>query len=136
MYIVFGKPGFDNPDSKDEMYYLINEKEDKKTIEEKEECSKKYWKKMGTCVGFEKEIISDEFKDLYMSMVNPELDKRLNIKKIFEHPWIKSAGDIDETLKNEFRKRFPKIQGKIKKEIKEMKDDNLPLTANKLKLEV
>ena len=41
IYIVFGKPGFDNPDSKDEMYYLINEKEDKKTIEEKEECSKK-----------------------------------------------------------------------------------------------
>ena len=36
IYIVFGKPGFDNPDSNDEMYYLINENEEKKTKEEKE----------------------------------------------------------------------------------------------------
>ena len=37
---------------------------------------------MGICNDFEKEIISDEFKDLYMKMVSPEPDKRLTIKKI------------------------------------------------------
>ena len=63
IYIVFGKPGFDNPDNDDGMYYLINENEEKKTKEEKEECLKKYWEKMGICNGFEKEIVSDEFKE-------------------------------------------------------------------------
>ena len=51
---------------------------------------------MGICNGFEKEIVSDELKDLYMKMVSPEPDKRLTIKKILEHPWLQSAGDIDE----------------------------------------
>ena len=131
IYIVFGKPGFDNPDNDDGMYYLINENEEKKTKKEKEECLKKYWEKMGICNGFEKEIISDEFKDLYMKMVSPEPDKRLTIKKILEHPWLQSAGDIDEKLRKEFRRRIPKIEDEIKKEINEMKDDNLTLFGNK-----
>ena len=86
---------------------------------------------MGICNGFEKEIISDEFKDLYMKMVSPEPDKRLTIKKILEHPWLQSAGDIDEKLRKEFRRRIPKIEDEIKKEISEMKDDNLTLFGNK-----
>jgi serine/threonine protein kinase len=90
---------------------------------------------MGICNGFEKEIVSDEFKDLYMKMVSPEPDKRLTIKKILEHPWLQSAGDIDEKLRKEFRRRIPKIEDEIKKEISEMKDDNLTLFGNKLILE-
>ena len=45
IYIVFGKPGFDNPDNDDGMNYLINEKEEKKTKKEKEECLKNIGKK-------------------------------------------------------------------------------------------
>ena len=134
IYIVFGKPGFENPDRMDPWYKLIIEKEEKEKIEEKEECLKNYWLKMGTCLGFEEEIISDEFKDLYMNMVCPEPEKRLTIQEILEHPWIKSAGDIiDENLRKEFIKRIPKIEDEIKKEIiKDMKDDKLLLNDNKL----
>ena len=35
IYIVFGKPGFDNPDNDDGMYYLINENEEKKQKKKK-----------------------------------------------------------------------------------------------------
>ena len=133
IYIVFGKPGFKNPNRMDPWYKLIIEKEEKEKIEEKEECLKNYWLKMGTCLGFEEEIISDEFKDLYMNMVCPEPEKRLTIQEILEHPWIKSAGDIiDENLRKEFIKRIPKIEDEIKKEIiNEMKDDKLLLNDNK-----
>ena len=86
---------------------------------------------MGICNGYEKEIVSDEFKDLYMKMVSPEPDKRLTIKKILEHTWLQSAGDIDEKLRKEFRRRIPKIEDEIKKEISEMKDDNLTIFGNK-----
>ena len=47
------------------------------------------------------------------------------------NPWLQSAGDIDEKLRKEFRRRIPKIEDEIKKEINEMKDDNLTLFGNK-----
>ena len=49
IYIVFGKPGFKNPNRMDPWYKLIIEKEEKEKIEEKEECLKNYWLKMGKC---------------------------------------------------------------------------------------
>ena len=59
-----------------------------------------------------------------LNIACPDPDKRLTIKKILEHPWVKSAGDIDEKLRKEFRRRNPKTEEKIKIEINKMKDDN------------
>ena len=86
-------------------------------------------------ISIENVIISEEFKDLYMKMVCEDPLKRLNINEILEHPWIKSESNIEKieykNLKKEFIKRIPKILIEIKKELKKMKDDNLPLIGNK-----
>ena len=127
--IVFGKKGFDKPNRQDEFYKLIIEKEEKNSLKEKEECLKKYWKKIGAFI--KDEIISEDFKDLYMKMVCPDPAKRLTIKQILEHPWVISASKIDEELRKEFRKRKNEIKDKVTEEIEEMKDDNLTLIGNK-----
>lgn len=64
-------------------------------------------------------------------MVCPEADKRLTIKEILKHPWVQSVSNIEqkeyENLKNDFKRREPFIIPEIRREIKKMKDDNLPL---------
>ena len=127
--IVFGKKGFDKPNRQDEFYKLIIEKEEKNSLKEKEECLKNYWKKIGASI--KNEIISEDFKDLYMKMVCPNPANRLTIRQILEHPWVISASKIDEELRKEFRKRKNEIKDKVTEEIEEMKDDNLTLIGNK-----
>ena len=127
--IVFGIYGFEKPNRQDEFYKLIIEKEEKNSLKEKEECLKKYWKKIGAFI--KDEIISEDFKDLYMKMVCPDPANRLTIRQILEHPWVISASKIDEELRKEFRKRKNEIKDKVTEEIEEMKDDNLTLIGNK-----
>lgn len=48
---------------------------------------------------------SDEFKDLVQTMFQYDMEKRLNIDEIINHPWMKGDTMTPEELQAEFKKR-------------------------------
>ena len=67
--------------------------------------------------------LSEDFKDLYLSMVAFEPNERPSIEKILEHKWLKGISNLSEI-------QYRKIRGEVTEELKQRKEIILPEKRN------
>ncbi len=80
--LVSGRLGFENPTKKDPCYrYIIAGN------------IPRYWIELYTRIG--NMNFSDEFKDLYISMVAPNENNRPHIAQVLNHPWFNEINNLD-----------------------------------------
>ena len=110
--LVTSKMGFN--------YDLINDRGFYKYI--KENKIEKYWDKALS----NGSTVSNEFKELYISMVNYNPLKRPNIDEILNSPWMKEINDLSEDEKNELKHEIVKYF----MELKQNYEDNINIQNN------
>lgn len=59
-------------------------------------------------------FFSDEFKDLFIKMVQLDPTKRLTLEEVKKHPWMKEPVPKQEEVYKEFQERKKTINKKVK----------------------
>ena len=81
-YLVSGRWGFENPTKKDPCYrYIMAGNIDQ------------YWIELYARIG--NMNFSNDFKDLYISMVAPNENNRPHIAQVLNHPWFNEINNLD-----------------------------------------
>ena len=105
--LVTGNLGFNRATKHDPKYNMImKEKYDE------------YWKIVESQHQFNEINLSQEFKDLYLKMVEYNPKYRPSIDEILNHPWFNDINNMEninkEKLETELKEEFSKLVGKIK----------------------
>ena len=113
--ITVGYRGFYNAKEDDEYYQYIynNNKTD-------------YWNKINEAG------LSEEFKELYFSMVSKDPKSRPTIERILKHDWFKEIlimkkeqlNELENEINNEFKIREPGVRENLKKKIIKKNNDS------------
>ena len=113
MILVTGNPGFNKATRIDKKYHMIMQKK-----------YEEYWQMVESQTPGIK--FSQEFKDLYIKMINYNPQQRPTVEEVLKHEWFKEINDMNEeqinALKNKVKEEFIKLINTVKeysqKEIK------------------
>ena len=113
MILVTGNPGFNKATKIDKKYHMIMQKK-----------YDEYWQMVESQTPGIK--FSQEFKDLYIKMINYNPQQRPTVEEVLKHKWFKEINDMNEEqindLKNKVKEEFIKLINTVKeysqKEIK------------------
>ena len=113
MILVTGNPGFNKATRIDKKYHMIMQKK-----------YEEYWQMVESQTPGIK--FSQEFKDLYIKMINYNPQQRPTVEEVLKHEWFKEINDMNEEqindLKNKVKEEFIKLINTVKeysqKEIK------------------
>ena len=129
--LVLGIKGFGKPNSKDTYYSKIYNKQ-----------FHLYWKLIDPFAKSKGVTLSEEFKKLYIKMVNYKACNRPNIDEILNDPWLKEIKDMIinnkekyDLLETEKRLREIKITQVMMANIRNKLDENIKNKKNKEKRE-
>ena len=105
MILVTGNPGFDKATKIDKKYHMIMQKK-----------YEEYWQMVESQTPGIK--FSQEFKDLYIKMINYNPQQRPTVEEVLKHEWFKEINDMNEEqindLKNKVKEEFIKLINSVK----------------------
>ena len=105
MILVTGNPGFDKATKIDKKYHMIMQKK-----------YDEYWQMVESQTPGIK--FSQEFKDLYIKMINYNPQQRPTVEEVLKHEWFKEINDMNEEqindLKNKVKEEFIKLINSVK----------------------
>ena len=121
--LTVGNHGFDSASKDNEYYQFIYDRNEEG-----------YWKKYNEKISSME--LSDKFKKLYLSMVDPEPKERPTIRRILENDWFGKIRNMDDDqlkeyeneigLNEELLKRYDKIIKSIVETVENKKADKQP----------
>ena len=104
MILVTGNPGFNKATRIDKKYHMIMQKK-----------YDEYWHMVETQTDI---IFSQEFKDLYIKMINYNPQQRPTAEEVLKHEWFKEINDMNEEqindLENKVKEEFIKLKDAVK----------------------